>query len=406
MAQTVTPLPTPVPSRADPANFAARGDMFLGALPLFATELNQVALEVSASNSNCNAQAAAATQAKTDALAAASAATTARNAAQTSAANASQSEGNAAGSLRQMERLYLGPKSSPPTTDNQGDPLAVGCWYTSVADGTWFWWSGSAWKIGILDPDTEVVSWDNVLNKPSTIAGYGITDAVTINTIQTIEAKKTFLQGTLYRRGISLNNGGANSGFGGTNENLRCIQFTTDVNFAGNAYDDHSAFMIYPTMPAGWTSGEMRVAIASGPGSYATNSPALIINNAGLVANNFTIPSDRTLKKNITLIDNPLDRISKMNGVFYHLKSGDDKERKTGLIAQEVKDVLPEAVYTIMDGEGKPKLAVSYSVIVGVLVEGVKAISKKLDDIVSKTGELIKRVDEMNKRLDKLEKGI
>ena len=35
----ITPLPTP-PSRDDPANFAARGDAFLGALPDFATELN------------------------------------------------------------------------------------------------------------------------------------------------------------------------------------------------------------------------------------------------------------------------------------------------------------------------------------------------------------------------------
>jgi hypothetical protein len=35
----LTPLPTP-PSRDDPANFAARGDAFLGALPTFASELN------------------------------------------------------------------------------------------------------------------------------------------------------------------------------------------------------------------------------------------------------------------------------------------------------------------------------------------------------------------------------
>lgn len=42
----ITPLPTPVPSRADPANFAARADAFLGALPNFATEANQLAFDV------------------------------------------------------------------------------------------------------------------------------------------------------------------------------------------------------------------------------------------------------------------------------------------------------------------------------------------------------------------------
>lgn len=38
----VTPLPTP-PSSSDPANFSARGDAFLGALPTFANEVNAVA---------------------------------------------------------------------------------------------------------------------------------------------------------------------------------------------------------------------------------------------------------------------------------------------------------------------------------------------------------------------------
>ena len=44
---TITALPTP-PSRSDPANFAARGDAFLTALPTFVTETNLVASEVNA----------------------------------------------------------------------------------------------------------------------------------------------------------------------------------------------------------------------------------------------------------------------------------------------------------------------------------------------------------------------
>lgn len=44
----ITPLPTPVPSRADPATFSTRADAFLGALPTFATEANQLQTEVNA----------------------------------------------------------------------------------------------------------------------------------------------------------------------------------------------------------------------------------------------------------------------------------------------------------------------------------------------------------------------
>lgn len=42
---SITPLPTPVPSRADPTNFANRADAFLGALPTFGAELNTFATD-------------------------------------------------------------------------------------------------------------------------------------------------------------------------------------------------------------------------------------------------------------------------------------------------------------------------------------------------------------------------
>lgn len=57
----ITPLPTP-PSRQDPANFADEADAFLGALPTFGTEANQLATDV-------NADAAAAAQSVVDAAA-------------------------------------------------------------------------------------------------------------------------------------------------------------------------------------------------------------------------------------------------------------------------------------------------------------------------------------------------
>jgi hypothetical protein len=60
---TITALPTP-PSRDDSANFPARADDFMAALPTFATETNAVAAEVNAfsdlsSSSAATAQAAA-----------------------------------------------------------------------------------------------------------------------------------------------------------------------------------------------------------------------------------------------------------------------------------------------------------------------------------------------------------
>jgi len=53
----ITPLPTPVPSRADPANFAERGDAFLAALPTFAAETEAARVEINGFAATCESAA-------------------------------------------------------------------------------------------------------------------------------------------------------------------------------------------------------------------------------------------------------------------------------------------------------------------------------------------------------------
>jgi hypothetical protein len=84
-----------------------------------------------------------------------------RNAAQASATAASGSAtlagthaSNSAASYAAMQKLYLGAKTSNPTTDNQGNALQVGAWYTYIGTdpaykGVWLWWDGATWNPGI-----------------------------------------------------------------------------------------------------------------------------------------------------------------------------------------------------------------------------------------------------------------
>ncbi len=83
----MTPLGTP-PSRSDPANFAARGDALMSALPAFVTEANALQVDVNAKQVAAAASAAAA-------LASQNAAASSAGAASTSAANAAASSGAA-----------------------------------------------------------------------------------------------------------------------------------------------------------------------------------------------------------------------------------------------------------------------------------------------------------------------
>lgn len=98
--------------------------------------------------------------------------------------------------------------------------------------------------------------------------------------------------------------------------------------------------------------------------------------------------SDRRLKENIVNIPNALDKVNQLNGVTYdwteaHIKSrgGEDdyfvKKNDTGLIAQEVEQVLPEVVRSREDGY----LGIQYDKIVGLLVEAIKELKVEVEEL-------------------------
>jgi hypothetical protein len=88
---------------------------------------------------------------------------------------------------------------------------------------------------------------------------------------------------------------------------------------------------------------------------------------------NVTAYSDIKLKTNIETIDNALDKVSRMRGVMFTRK--DTGAKGTGVIAQEIKEVLPEVV---QDGE---TLSVAYGNIVGVLIEAIKELKAEIEQL-------------------------
>lgn len=72
--------------------------------------------------------------------------------------------------------------------------------------------------------------------------------------------------------------------------------------------------------------------------------------------------SDYRLKDNITTIDNALNKVLAMRGVYF-VKNG---KESTGVVAQEIEEILPEVVTT------KEFKSVAYGNIVGILIEAIK----------------------------------
>ena len=82
------------------------------------------------------------TQANDSKVAAASSATDSANSATASANSATAS----AASFDQFDDRYLGYKATPPTTNNDGDPLTDGVLYYDTVADVMYVWNGSAWQ--------------------------------------------------------------------------------------------------------------------------------------------------------------------------------------------------------------------------------------------------------------------
>mgnify|MGYP003635326339 CR=1 FL=1 len=96
---------------------------------------------------------------------------------------------------------------------------------------------------------------------------------------------------------------------------------------------------------------------------------------------NVTVSSDIRLKSNIETIDSALDKVKEMRGVYFD-KHGSEDKRSVGVIAQEMQEIMPEAVVT--DDTEDKYLSVAYGNLVGVLIEAVKELSDKVDELKDK----------------------
>ena len=88
--------------------------------------------------------------------------------------------------------------------------------------------------------------------------------------------------------------------------------------------------------------------------------------------------SDARVKENVETIPNALNKVKSMRGVGYN-KIGEEK-RSVGVIAQELLEVLPEAVHQDESG----MYSVAYGNIVGVLIESIKELENRVEALEQK----------------------
>jgi hypothetical protein len=93
------------------------------------------------------------------------------------------------------------------------------------------------------------------------------------------------------------------------------------------------------------------------------------------------------LKEKIEIIDNALEKVCSLRGFTYNFNEiGEElgfnpEQRHSGVSAQEIQSVLPEAVAPAPADNNY--LTVKYEKLVPLLVEAIKELSSKIDKLQS-----------------------
>ena len=100
------------------------------------------------------------------------------------------------------------------------------------------------------------------------------------------------------------------------------------------------------------------------------------------------VSSDERLKNNITIIENPIDKVKQLKGVEFEWNGLQDTypsgSLDSGIIAQDVQKVLPQLVKERDNGY----LGVRHDRLVGLLVESIKEQQTQIDKLKKEVKEL------------------
>jgi hypothetical protein len=153
----------------------------------------------------------------------------------------------------------------------------------------------------------------------------------------------------------------------------------------------------------GYSYTDIGVSGASSSGTgirgYSTTGYAGYFIGNVIVTGTFSNPSDFTLKRNITPLRSSLQKICSIGCYNYYWKdSAQNKGLQTGVIAQELQNILPELVIEDKD----KKLSVNYIGLIPHLIEAVKELKNENEDLKSNYEQIKKQNSEILKELKQL----
>jgi len=258
--------------------------------------------------------------------------------------------------------------------------------------------TGSAGMALLSGGGTSNVYWG--VAGVNTAAQYTFSNTITFSG-PVVSTNTVSANGTVGTAGQALISGGAGAnvywGVAGVNTAAQ-YTFSNTISFSNTT----SGILVTSNInAASHTVGTVFIAnttqtnVASNAAVYSLGVGTTTFGGAGEIraTNNVTAyySSDISLKENINKISDPLKKVLSINGVtfdwtdaFIYSSGGEDgyfvRKHDVGVIAQEIEIVMPEVVVTRDDGTK----AVKYDRIVALLIEAVKELSAKVNDLEKK----------------------
>ena len=156
---------------------------------------------------------------------------------------------------------------------------------------------------------------------------------------------------------------------------------TAMYDSGGNGGEYHPSFGWYTYFSRG--NGCMGIAGSSTSASYGLYESGGGIYSTG----NIIAYSDRRVKENIRTIDNALETVEQMRGVYYNRIDDEEKKTVIGFIAQEV-DEVEGAKPLVTYAADVDQYGVSYGNATALLVEAIKELSQQVKDLQKEIKEL------------------
>jgi 1-deoxy-D-xylulose-5-phosphate synthase len=120
--------------------------------------------------------------------------------------------------------------------------------------------------------------------------------------------------------------------------------------------------------------------------SGSINSVATISNNGVLSVTSLVETSDVRSKENIqeTFSNDSLEKILNVNVKTYNYIKDSEKTHRIGVIAQEIKEIIPESVVISKNEDFEDFHQVQYTALVPHLINCIKALSEEIKELKAK----------------------